>query len=83
MRAFGGLALAKNIGKCVIAAASMVPVFLLCELLRPHLPLFVFFAAAAAALLCVYAVLLYLLKVELFMEALRRAKAFLKSRFKA
>ncbi|MCL2159331.1 MAG: polysaccharide biosynthesis C-terminal domain-containing protein, partial [Oscillospiraceae bacterium] len=80
--AFGGLALAKNVGKCMVATASMAPVFWLCELLRPRLPLFVFFAAAAAASLCVYALLLYLLRVSLFMEALGRAKAFLKGRFK-
>jgi putative peptidoglycan lipid II flippase len=79
--AFGGLSLLKNIGKCILAAGCMVPVFFLCELLRPRLPLFVFFAAAAAASLCVYALLLYLFRVELFMEALGRAKAFLKKRF--
>ena len=35
--AFGGLALAKNIGKCMVATASMVPMFLLFELLRHRL----------------------------------------------
>jgi len=78
--AFGGLAFLKNIGKCVIATAGMIPVFLVCELLRGRLPLFIFFAVAAAVSLLVYALLLYLLKVELFMEALRRGKTFLKNR---
>lgn len=80
--AFNGLTLLKNIGKCVIATVGMVPVFWVCELLRGRLPLFIFFAVAAAISLLVYALLLYLLKVELFMEALGRAKIFLKNRFK-
>ena len=79
--AFGGLSLFKNIAKCVVATASMIPIFLLCELLRSRLPLFVFFVASVAASLCIYALLLYILRVDLFMEALNRAKAFLKKKF--
>jgi putative peptidoglycan lipid II flippase len=80
--AFGGFNLLKNITKFIVAAASMVPVFYLCELFRNGLPLFVFFAASVAISLCVYALLLYLLKVELFMESLNRVKTILKNRFK-
>ena len=79
---FGGLALLKSIVKCVVATACMVPVFFTFELLRGRLPLLVFFAAAAGASLCVYALLLYLLKVELFIEAIGRGRAFVLSRRK-
>ena len=78
--AFGGLALVKNAAKCTFATAGMIPVFFLCELLRDRLPLFIFFAVAAMISLCVYALLLYLFKVELFMEALERGKTFIKNR---
>lgn len=78
--AFGGLALLKNVAKYVFATACMVPVFLLCELLRGRLPLLVFFSVAAALSLCVYAVLLWLLRADLFLEALGRARVFLRGR---
>ena len=80
--AFGGLVFLKNTVKCVVAAAIMLPVLLLCELLRDRLPLFVFFAAGAAISLCIYAFLLYLLKVNLFMEALHRLQNFFRNRLK-
>lgn len=77
--AFGGAVFLKNMAKCAIATAAMVPVFLLCELLRDKLSLFLFFATAAAISLCIYAVLLYLLKVDLFIEMLVRANGYLKN----
>jgi putative peptidoglycan lipid II flippase len=80
--AFGGLALLKNIAKCTIATISMIPVFILCEIFRNRLPLIIFFGIGVIISLIVYAVLLYLLKVELFMETLNRAKMFFKNRRK-
>ena len=77
---FGGLALIKNTVKCVVAAGCMVPVFLLCELLRGRLPLLIFFVVAVALSLCVYAALLWVLRVDLFLEALKRARGFLRGR---
>jgi len=78
----GVFSLFKNVIKYIIAITGMIPIFILCELLRNLLPLFIFFAVASAVSLCVYALFLYLLKAELFMEALSRGKNYLKSRFK-
>ncbi|MCL2212274.1 MAG: murein biosynthesis integral membrane protein MurJ [Oscillospiraceae bacterium] len=80
--AFGGLALAKNIGKCVIACTAMVPVLLLFELLRDRLPLLIFFAAASVVSLGVYALILYLLKADLFVEMTDRVFGTVKSKIK-
>jgi putative peptidoglycan lipid II flippase len=80
--AFGGRALFKNSVKCIFASICMIPVFILCEFFRDKLPLFFFFAAAAAISLCVYALLLFLLRAELFMEALKRVKTYLLSKRK-
>jgi putative peptidoglycan lipid II flippase len=71
---FGGLSLLKDIGKYIAAAAGMVPVFLLSELLRDRLPLIVFLAIGAGASLAAYAGLLYLFKAGLFMEGVRRLR---------
>ena len=79
---FGGLALLKNVSKCVLAALCMVPVFLLFEYLREGLPLLIFFALASIVSLGVYALVLYLLKVELFTEMAARALNIIKSRLK-
>jgi putative peptidoglycan lipid II flippase len=74
---FGGLSLLKNILKCIISTAGMIPVFLLCEIFRDRLPLLIFFTVSAFICFFVYALLLYLFKVELFMEAWARIKAFM------
>ena len=75
--AFGGLLLLKNIAKCLIAAACMIPVFFLCELIRNKLPLIIFFGFVVIISFAVYALILYLLKAELFIEALNRTKSYL------
>ncbi|MCL2698899.1 MAG: murein biosynthesis integral membrane protein MurJ [Defluviitaleaceae bacterium] len=85
--AFGGLSLIKNVAKCAIATTGMIPIFFLFEPLRDSLPhqgnilMFFFFAAASAVSLSVYALLLYLFKVDLFMEALNRTKEMISSKF--
>jgi len=76
--AFGGLTLVKNILKCSLATLFMIPVFFLCEYLRGSMHLFIFFAVSSALSLCVYALLLWLLKVDLFMEAVKRATTYFK-----
>jgi len=80
--ALGGLSFLKNTIKCLIATAGMIPIFFLCELFRNTFPLVIFFGIAVVISLAVYAMLLYLLKVELFIESLNRAKAFLVKRKK-
>jgi putative peptidoglycan lipid II flippase len=76
--AFGGLTLVKNVAKCVIATAFMLPVFLVFEQLRGSLHIFFFWSIAAAVSLLVYAAALYVLKVELFIEALDRVKGMIR-----
>jgi putative peptidoglycan lipid II flippase len=71
---FGGLSLLKDIGKYIAAAAGMVPVFLLSELLSDLLPTVIFFGIGATVSLFVYAGLLYLFKAGLFMEGLGRLR---------
>ena len=71
---FGGISILKNVAKYSIAAAGMIPIFLLCELLRHSLPLLIFLAIGATASLAVYAGLLYLFKADLFMEGLKRVR---------
>jgi len=66
---FGIILFLKNIYKYVLAAAGMVPLFFVCEILRGKLPLLPFFTIVLAVSLCFYAFLLYLLKAELFMES--------------
>jgi hypothetical protein len=51
---------------------------LLGEFLRGRVPLFFYFAGVVGVALCVYALLLYLLKVELFIEAMERGLSWLK-----
>jgi putative peptidoglycan lipid II flippase len=80
--AFGGLTLLKNIIKYSIAAASMIPVFILCEFLREKISLFFFITLSVVISLGIYALLLYFLKAELFIEILVRVKKFLENRLK-
>ena len=75
---FGGVSLAKNVAKYIFATFCMIPVFFLCEVLRDKLPLFFFFATSVAISLCIYALILYILKADLFMEALNIGKSYLK-----
>jgi putative peptidoglycan lipid II flippase len=80
--AFGGFALLKNIIKYIVAMIGMIPVFFLLEMLRVTLPLLVFFSVATILSLFVYALLLYLLKAELFMETWSQMKAMVKNQVK-
>jgi putative peptidoglycan lipid II flippase len=72
--AFGGLRLFINMSKCAAGALFMGPVFFLCEPLRARLPLFAFFGAGAIISLAVYALILFILRMELLMDALARVK---------
>ena len=74
---FGGFALLKNIIKYIIAASGMIPVFFLCELLRGRLPVILFLTVSAVISMCVYALLLYLFKAELFIYMLNRTKIYI------
>ena len=79
--AFGGMAYARNIMKCVGGVTGMIPIFVLMELVRVRVPLLIHFAVSVSVSLAAYAMLLYVLRVELFMEAMERAKSFVKTRF--
>jgi len=76
--AFGGLAFVRNIIKCTIAVIGMLPVFLLCEFFRDKLPTFVFFVVCAGCGFIVYATLLYIMKVDIFMFGLQKVKSIIK-----
>jgi putative peptidoglycan lipid II flippase len=76
--AFGGLSFVCNIAKCTIAIAGMIPIFLLCEYFRNTLPTFAFFAVCVMLGLIVYALLLYVMKVDIFIFGLQKVKDIFK-----
>ena len=78
--AFGGKAFLSDILKCSAAALFMLPTFMLSGFFRDLLPGFVFLAAASFISLGIYAVLLYILRVSVFIEILNQAKSFLRKR---
>lgn len=75
--AFGGLAFLRNIIKCTIATVCMLPIFLVCEFFRSTLSAVIFFAVCAILGLAVYAVLLYVMRADIFMFGLDKIKEFL------
>ncbi|MCL2410690.1 MAG: murein biosynthesis integral membrane protein MurJ [Treponema sp.] len=77
---FGGLILFKNVLKYIIAAFGMIPVFFIGEIFRGTVNLLLFFTSSSILALCVYVLLLYLLKAELFIDACKQVKIFVKSR---
>jgi hypothetical protein len=76
---FDGILFLKNIFKYVIATTGVIPVFLLCEIFRNRLSLPIFVSISMMLSLFVYALILYLLKAELFIEALAQVKTFVKN----
>lgn len=77
---FGELTLLKNIFKYILSATGVIPIFFLCEMLREGLPLLAFFLVVTIASLCIYALMLFLLKAELFIEGCIQLKKFLRGR---
>ena len=75
---FGGFAFLKNIIKCTIATAAMLPVFLVCGFFRNQLPVLVFFCASVVLGFLLYAILLYIMKVDIFMFGLQKVTTILK-----
>lgn len=78
--AFGGLAFVRNIIKCIFATIGMLPVFLLCEFFRSSLPAIVFFSVCVIFGFTVYAILLYVMKVDIFMFGLKKVKDVFRKR---
>jgi putative peptidoglycan lipid II flippase len=65
-----GTALFKDISKCAVATAGMLPVFLLCGLFSDKLPLSLFFILTVVFSLAIYSCLIYFLRVKIYMEIL-------------
>ena len=82
-RRLGGLNImkfVKDIIKCAVSMICMIPFFYLFEILRNHLPLFIFVACSTIVSFCIYGLLLYLLKVELFQNALRQINGIIRKK---
>ena len=76
--AFGGVAFISNIIKCIVAVVGIIPVFLMCEFFRNKLPMFIFFVLCVGFGFIVYAILLYIMKVDIFMFGLQKVKSIIK-----
>jgi hypothetical protein len=75
---FGGFTFMKNVAKCTVATVGILPIFLLCEVFRGRLPTTIFWGISVMLGLILYAVLLYVMKVDIFMFGVNKVKGFLK-----